>query len=567
MTAPLSSAGGGLSGPWGRRTWFVVLILFTFLLTNRHQWAADVRTSSDDGIYLAYAMSMGMDMDLDFSNEIRYGAYMAANERSPGGFYGAGLMAAPFVGLFSLVDRALGNPVIGDRDQFRHSWSYFGFSFATHVYFLLSVLLSWRIGAAFRERASRELVTLFCISSGVLFYVLIRPRMGHAFEFFTFTLATYGTVRAWEYDVQRRSALLWAAVAGLGVALSVAIKLSNVFVILLPVVLIFMIHSAEADGPSKTSGHRLARLFGLYAAGCIAFLLPVAILNDLIYDAPFPSQPQVYGVRTLVPAIDGLGDVLALVEEWFRLAPNIPVIFFGAEFGLLYSNPLVVFGLFGAGAALLGSAARNRRWMPVIAFATVVVYFLLYLSIVLFWKSTASSYGYRYLFPLFPVGFVGYLLWWLGPLKAPRRRRTGAAGAIHGVLLVLCVFSLLGQAFFAKSDKLSYHTGMTSLGRVAAAAPDFNRNLLEETFSAKVWNRTLKDGVFGFVNKMAVNRTVIRWAVDQTVHGGEKGAREPNWQHPPVVWLFLLTLAALWYGFFRYFRRVELEFDSGTGSG
>jgi hypothetical protein len=567
MTASPSSAGDRLSGLWGRRTWFVVLILFAFMLTNRHQWATDVRTSADDGIYLAYAMSMGMDMDLDFSNEIRYGAYMAANKRSPGGFYGPGLMAAPFVGLFSLVDRALGNPVITDRDQFRHSWSYFGFSFATHVYFLLSVLLSWKIGRAFPERASRQLVTLFCISSGVLFYVLVRPRMGHAFEFFTLTLATYGTVRAWEYDVRRRSALLWTAVAGLGVALSVAIKLSNVFVILLPVVLILMIDSSEADGPSKTSGHRLPRLFGLYAAGCIAFLVPVALLNDMIYDAPFPSETQVYGVRTLVPVIGGLGDVISLAGEWLRLVPNIPVIFFGAEFGLLYSSPLVVFGLFGASAVLLGGAARHSRWMPVIAFVAVIAYFLLNLSIVLFWKSTASSYGYRYLFPLFPVGFVGYLLWWLGPLKAPRRRRTVAAGAIHGALLALCVFSLMGQAFFAKSDKLSYRTGMTTLGRIAAAAPDFNRNLLKEVFSVQVWNRTLKDGVFGFVNKMAVNRTVIRWTVDQTVHGGGKGAREPNWQHPPVVWLFFLTLATLWFGFFRYFRRLELEHDSGTESG
>jgi hypothetical protein len=512
-------------------------------------------------------MSMGMDMDLDFSNEIRYGAYMAANKRSPGGFYGPGLMAAPFVGLFSLIDRALGNPVIADRAAFRHSWSYFGFSFATHVYFLLSVLLSWKIGAAFRERASRQLVTLFCISSGILFYVLIRPRMGHAFEFFTLTLVTYGTVRAWDIDARRRAVTFWLAVAGLGVALSVAIKLSNVFVILLPVVLILMLESAKAGGSSKPNGHHLARLFGFYAAGCVAFLVPVALLNDMIYDAPFPSETQVYGVQTLVPVIGGLGDILSLAGEWLRLLPNIPVIFFGAEFGLLYSSPLVVFGLFGAGFVLLGSAVRHGRWMPVFAFAAVVVYFLLNLSIVLFWKSTASSYGYRYLFPLFPVGFVGYLLWWLGPLKAPRRRRTIVARAIHGVLLALCIFSLLGQAFFAKSDKLSYHTAMTSLGRVAAAAPDFNRNLLDEVFSVNVWNRALKDGVFGFVNKMAINRTTIRWAVDQTVHGGEKGAREPNWQHPPVVWLFFLTLAALWFGFFRYFRQVELEFDRGTGSG
>ena len=67
-----------------------------------------------------------------------------------------------------------------------------------------------------------------------------------------------------------------------------------------------------------------------------------------------------------------------------------------------------------------------------------------------------------------------------GTTATPDRRH----GAVHGVLLALCVFSLLGRALVAKSDKLSYHTGMTTLGRVAATAPDFNRNFLAEAVAA-----------------------------------------------------------------------------------
>jgi hypothetical protein len=63
---------------------------------------------------------------------------------------------------------------------------------------------------------------------------------------------------------------------------------------------------------------------------------------------------------------------------------------------------------------------------------------------------------------------------------------------------------------------------------------------------------------------MYINRTVIRWRIDQVFHGGRRGAFAPNWQHPPVVSLFFLILAILWFGFFRYFRHVELKTDRGT---
>ena len=118
----------------------------------------------------------------------------------------------------------------------------------------------------------------------------------------------------------------------------------------------------------------------IYVVSCVAFLAPVAYLNDLIYDSALPSQVQVYGFRTLVPAVGNVGDAVAV----------------------------------------LGERARPR-----------------------------------------PI----------------------AARLVHGALAGLCIFSLLGQAFFTKSDALGYHTGLTSLGRVAAAAPDFNRNLAREAFS------------------------------------------------------------------------------------
>ena len=528
------------------KTLFVVLVIFVFLLTNRHQWASDIRNSADDTTYLSYAMSMGMDLDLDFTNELSIEGNRGPNRVSPKGFYGAGLMAAPFVGFFSLFDRVVGNPVIEDRTRFLHSWSYFGFSFAVHFYFLFSILLLWKCARFFNERPSRLLILLLTVSSGVLYFVLTRPRMGHAFEFFALSLITYAGVRLWGAFKAGRLGASWALAAALGVNLCVAVRMNDANVVLLPILVFLLFLCLERGGVVDSGkGGLVLRSLSAYLIFVAAIYVPFGLLNNVVYDEFFPSRGDIYGATEVMPALQGFEGYLARMENLLALLPKTWIVFFGAEFGLLYSNPVVVFGLFFIVLMLLGKAVRGRPLVSLITLSGVACYVLFSLSFVLLWQSTASSYGYRYLYPLFPLAFIGYLLWWGGSTGVSRR-------LIHCAFLVLCVFSVLGQAFFTKSEKLSYHTGMTSLGRVAAAAPDFNKNLATEIFTMKVWNKALKDGVFGFVNKMYISKSSLKWRADQTFFAGKYNVPEPNWQHPPVVGLFMLILAVMWFMFFRY---------------
>ncbi len=498
-------------------------------------------------------MTLGLDLDMDFSNEITRDRYVGPNGNTPRGFYGAGLMAAPFVAIFSVIDRMAGAAVIDDRDQFLHTWSYFGFSAAVQVYFLLSIVFFWRSANALGTSLPKAAIVLFCFSSGVLYFVFVRPRMPHAFEFFALSLVTYASVRLWEELKNGRPCLVWGSVAAFAANLCVSVHMNDANVALLPILFCLMMLCLERDGKIDGEARRgWFRMTGGYLLLVGLFYIPFGILNFAFFDTAFPMPRDIYGGDFVLPEVNRIDAAFETFRTWLSALPSTGTVLFGAEFGLLYTNPVAVIGTAAIMATLAGAAVRGRTLAPTIAIGAVAVYVLFSLSFVLLWRSTGSSYGYRYLYPLFPIGFLGYLLWW------SRANGTAVRRLAHWACLALCVFSIIGQVLFTKTEALSYRIGTTSLGRVAATAPDFNTNLLSEAINAKAWNKVLKDGVFGYVNKMYVNRTYFRWKADQVFHGGAKGAREPNWQHPDQVAWFMLVLCVAWIVMLR-------RFTSGSG--
>jgi len=53
---------------------------------------------------------------------------------------GSGLIAAPFVVIFSLVDRIINHPIINNHNNYSGSWSLFGFVFAVIILFIMWVI-------------------------------------------------------------------------------------------------------------------------------------------------------------------------------------------------------------------------------------------------------------------------------------------------------------------------------------------------------------------------------------------------------------------------------------------
>jgi hypothetical protein len=512
----------------------IALVLIGFLMIQRHQWSADVRSSDDDVTYLSYAMSLGIDGDLDFSNELKCCANMARNGRVPGGFYGSGLMAAPFVALFSLADRLAGNLVIDDRSQYLHSWSYFGFSFAVHAYFLAAVLLLWDVARRIDPCAGMHTVLLMAFASGVYYFVAGRPRMAHGFEFFCLALCLQASVRAAQALLSRQSVRpfhLFAAALAAGLTLTV--RFSDLNVVALPVLALLLLAAARQEELPRPA--LWLRFIATYAALLLAVLLGVGGMNRHVYGDAFLTSAVVYGTPTQLSALeqgaalqDGAASFLA------EAILNLFSLFFGSEFGLLYTHPVSCLGIAAALFVLAILPKKGKSALRWLTLFLLLAYAGFSIAIVLIWRSPGMSFGYRSLFPLFPVGFLG---WWVAAgLFAPLPLRK----TFWAVLLCLCGFSLLGQALFTKTPDLGYRQGYAALGLEGQSAQGFEFALLRDAASAPAWSTFFKDGPIGYLNKMYFSSAYREWLMS-----GRTG-QLPERQHPPIDGAYLAILAALW---------------------
>ena len=125
-----------------------------------------------------------------------------------------------------------------------------------------------------------------------------------------------------------------------------------------------------------------------------------------------------------------------------------------------------------------------------------------------------------------------------------------------GNILGLCAVAFVGSMFFTKTPALSYRPDVNSFGIETLTARGFHQALFRAVGSRKVWDIAISDGVVGFVNKMYLSRTVLRWAFRDVLPGGAT-AQEPNWQHPPIVGLWIAILAGLWIGFAALATRLD----------
>ncbi|MBI5164222.1 MAG: hypothetical protein HY985_10015 [Magnetospirillum sp.] len=502
--------------PYARR-WLLLLLAVTFLFIHRHQWAVDLSRSGDDASYLSHALTVGLDFDLDYSNEPGhpYATVFADPARPdrpvPRHFFGAGVMAAPFVAAFSAIDRLTGHPVIADHRQYRHSWSFFGFSVAVHVYFFAAITLLWRAarlaGAPFGPLA----VTALCLSSGVAFYVLSRMRMTHGFEFFAFAGCVHAGAGLWRSLAEGRRVAAWIAWGVFGSTLAIAIRLNNLQVMALPALTLLLLALARrAPAIGRTAAAALAAL-ATAPVGLLA-LLP---MHFALYGAALPDIKAMHGTHgggvPMPTSLEGAQTFIATLAE---LLHHTGYVVWGGEFGLLFTNPLAVIGLILAAAvAVHGGGGALLRLTTVLL---LLLYALTGLAVTLMWKNTGHSYGWRYLLPLFPLGFVGLCAWWPTAAALPRR-------VVTAVLSGLGVVAVVAMLLFGKSPGLSYEWRMSRLGVETQTAPDFLPNLAREAFTGAPWSVATKDGIIGYANKATT-------------------------QHPPVVGLWLALLFALWMG-------------------
>ncbi|QWV95949.1 hypothetical protein KP005_11185 [Geomonas nitrogeniifigens] len=469
---------------------FVAILLFCMLqlCPFRLMW----QVGGDDLSYLSHAFTIALDFDLDYSNEPATST--SGNGKLASHPLGPGVMAAPFVALFSIVDRATGNPVIANHALYSGSWSYFGFLFSSVFYYLSGIALYYRSMLSVRVVPAAT-AFLLLTSSGAAYFAMNRFTLGHSFEFFLFAVVFWGTIRVWSAG----RAPVPSVCAALAIIFCLFVRPANINVLILPLLLLGGLTSAGSWGGWR----RLSdSLWPLYLSTAL-FAVPFALFNHYLYGVFYPNMTVLYKSTAafsrygIDPANTGK-TVLVLSGQVLASLVHLPNLLFGSEHGLLYSTPLSLLGTVLLLVTLLRCTLPTAP--KVLMIVLVLGYVALPLAIVLLWKTTAGSYGYRYLFPIFPVGVMGYLLWFSGV-----RAFTPFALWLNRILVVLCLFSVLSQVFFSMTQKLEVREGINGFGiNYKASANGYDLALAGELLNPRAWLLMLAKKTPGFVAFNAV---------------------------------------------------------------
>ncbi len=433
---------------------------------------------ADDASYLSHAFTLGLDFNFRYDNNIA--EWLTINGNSAAHPFGPGLLAAPFVALFSILDYIFHHDVIENAVLYQYSWAKFGFVFASGVYFILGVYLYKKCLNILSLNISNLLLVLLCSSFGVLYYVFFRPVMGHSYEFFGLSLCSYSSVYLLDKIFSKQAVSLFVS---FGIAISLVLTLLvrpaniNVFVLLPIFAILVSMHKniKLIDYKYQLMGQSVKIL--TWFVFIYSF---VALINLNLYGQIFPSSFTMYGGDIgLIPPMKSMAEVLSAIGFLISHMPQLFNIMFTTEFGLIFASPILVLGLAMLVLYLVKQQASKMQMTSL--FVLLFVYLGLPAAIVLFWQSNGSAYGFRFLFCWFPVALIGYSL---------------CQGSIHGhaakwsknIVIVMSIMGFFSSTFYAINPTLQYQDEGYSVFAVEGGnAMGYEKQVLKSIVSPTDW--------------------------------------------------------------------------------
>ena len=385
---------------------FILIVLFLFILKIDFRIINELRCCQDDYDYYSHALTLAQDFDFDYSNQITSKArfYNQDSEKvAPMGFFGSGLLAAPFLFIGVILDQVL------SVDQEILNFKKLLYSFSSIFYLFGSSVLLHNI---FKKDNKKFSINLILFGSGISYYAFERFSMTHVYEVFTISLVIYFSEKYYNYDnsINKYSILLPIAIL-----LSFLVRWTNYYVFAIPfIVCLFkqkQIKKIFKDVYFLISFFCSVVLFGLHTKAIYGYVTfsPIGV-----YGAEKTSNSVINGITS---------DFFSVVLEFFQ---DVIILLTTFEFGLFWFSPIIFLGFTLSMVNLVFVKKANK-----------LLYFLILLSyaqcffVVSIWNSTASSYGFRYTFSLIPLSI--YIIY---KIELPKIQRYS--------YLYLTTFSILG---------------------------------------------------------------------------------------------------------------------------
>ena len=363
-----------------RINFFLLFIILLLFIKTDYRLETGIYCCKDDHDYYAHAETLVIDLDFDYSNQFvgnEEQRFYYNGKTAPSAFIGAGILSAPFLFVGNLVDNLFPN-----NEMFNFKIIFY--SFSSIFYLIFTFLLLNKINKLLNSTYSSYSLYLFLLGSGIGFYVFERYSMSHIYEVFAVTLLIYHCVKFYKEPNQ-----YVAFSIPLLIMLSLMTRWVNVYVLIIPLVISKLLNNKK-------------NLLHKYKNFWLSSFLSIFVFLYHTY--------LVYGVVTLNPEFTYntsgtieryLGSSNSFIDFFWTNFKNLFLVFFGSEFGLFWFSPIIFFGIY----LTLKNFVINYKTSK-IKTLLLLLCFLQVLSLVLIWKSTGSSYGFRYVMNLAPLSIL-----------------------------------------------------------------------------------------------------------------------------------------------------------------
>ena len=359
-----------------------LLILFLLFLKIDFRIINELKCCQDDFDYYSHASTIIEDFDFDYSNQFDSKSRFYKNDKiAPIGFVGTGIFSAPFLGLGILLDN------IFSTNQEILTFKKLMYSFSSVFYFFLALFLIKK-SLQYNNKFS-NLYLLAYFGSGLSYFAFERYSMTHVYEVFTCSLIIYLTIKYYDSEKQNN---IYSFLLPFSILMGLLVRWTNYYLILIPfIVLKLVLRKNPTNSIYKDKFFLTSVLFSIFFFG---------LMSKLVYGVVTFSPTYIYGAQHIGAEVVNELKV-NIFGIFFEFLGDILNILFTQEFGIFWFSAVIFLGFF-LSVVNFFSSGKNLK---IVYFLTIIC-FLQNFFIISIWNTTASSYGFRYLFSLIPLSII-----------------------------------------------------------------------------------------------------------------------------------------------------------------
>lgn len=357
-----------------QKVFFVLLFVLLFVKVD-YRLVSNINCCGDDYDYFIHAQTIATDFDFDYSNQLQDDQRIKYNGKiAPKGFVGSGLLASPFYFIGQMFDKFL-------KSYGNFNYTIISYSFSSIFYLFLGFKFLNDSLILVNQKIDSLLLFILYFGSGVAYFAFERFSMTHSYEVFISTLIIYFSIKySYEENIFKKN--LFAFLLPVIVVFGLLTRWTNYYLILQPLIIYGLVSN-------KTNITNLIKN-KFYWIGNILSIALFALFSYKVYGLITFNPQYVYGQNRLEGFLD--------ISQDFFISnfKNFFLIFFSQEFGLLWVSICIFLGFI---ITFLNIVKKDNK----IIYLVIFLSYLQVIAPVLIWRTTASSYGFRYVFSLIPL--------------------------------------------------------------------------------------------------------------------------------------------------------------------